>query len=72
MLLITSRNHRIHHLQDRESQMHNFGAVFSIWDRVFSTYSSIGSGKEAVFGASKASQKSFLEMQKETVMQLFK
>lgn len=39
LFLVTPRNHRIHHYHDRESQMHNFGSVFSIWDRVFGTYS---------------------------------
>ncbi len=37
-LLVTPHNHRIHHDQASRNQNSNFGAVFSIWDRLFGTY----------------------------------
>ncbi len=72
LFLITPRNHRIHHYQDRYSQGHNFGAVFSIWDRIFSTYTNNEKVNVAGFGVQGYKQKSFFDMQKETVMQFFK
>lgn len=70
--LVTPRNHRIHHYQDRFSQNHNFGAVFSIWDRLLSTYTTTEIKNESTLGVTGYKQKNFLEFQKETVTQFFK
>jgi sterol desaturase/sphingolipid hydroxylase (fatty acid hydroxylase superfamily) len=35
---VTPGNHKIHHDQSEKNQHSNFGAVFSIWDRLFGTY----------------------------------
>ncbi len=69
---MTPRNHRIHHYQDRFSQNHNFGAVFSIWDRLLSTYTTTEIKNESTLGVTGYKQKNFLEFQKETVTQFFK
>jgi sterol desaturase/sphingolipid hydroxylase (fatty acid hydroxylase superfamily) len=66
--LVTPRNHRIHHYDDRESQMHNFGSVFSVWDRLCGTY--LQKEKDgASFGLSGYEGRNIFAMQKETVMQ---
>jgi sterol desaturase/sphingolipid hydroxylase (fatty acid hydroxylase superfamily) len=36
-ILITPAMHRRHHERDRATSECNYGAVFSIWDRVFGT-----------------------------------
>ena len=38
LIFITPQLHRIHHDQEEKHQRSNFGAVFSIWDRLFGTY----------------------------------
>jgi sterol desaturase/sphingolipid hydroxylase (fatty acid hydroxylase superfamily) len=72
IFLVTPRNHRIHHYHDRYSQAHNFGAVFSLWDRLFFTYTDDLRGKDVRFGVDDHMPIDFLSMQKETVMQFFK
>ena len=37
-ILVTPNNHRTHHDQEERHQNSNFGGVFSIWDRLFGTY----------------------------------
>ena len=37
-ILVTPRNHRIHHDQVESHQRCNFSGVFSLWDRLFGTY----------------------------------
>jgi sterol desaturase/sphingolipid hydroxylase (fatty acid hydroxylase superfamily) len=69
--LVTPRNHRIHHYDDRESQMHNFGAVFSLWDRLLGTYSDTRK-KEELFGIQGYTQIDMFDLQKKSVMQFFK
>lgn len=39
-ILITPRNHAIHHDSATEHHNSNYGVMFSIWDRMFGTYSS--------------------------------
>jgi sterol desaturase/sphingolipid hydroxylase (fatty acid hydroxylase superfamily) len=71
--LVTPRNHRIHHYQDRFSQSCNFGAVFSIWDRLFSTYTAKEiKNNDDMYGVSGYQQKNIFSLQKETVAQFFK
>lgn len=36
--LVTPHNHRIHHDNKSQHQNNNFGGVFSVWDRLFGTY----------------------------------
>jgi sterol desaturase/sphingolipid hydroxylase (fatty acid hydroxylase superfamily) len=73
LFLVTPRNHRVHHYHDRYSQTHNFGAVFSIWDRIFSTYTDGKKEKRMeVFGIEGTIPKNFFEMEKETVIQFFR
>lgn len=38
LFFITPNNHRTHHDQVSTNQNSNFGGVFSIWDRMFGTY----------------------------------
>ena len=38
LIFITPSNHRIHHAQNPEYIDANYGGVFIIWDRIFSTY----------------------------------
>ncbi len=37
-LLVTPGLHHLHHAQDRLTHDHNFGQIFSFWDRLFGTY----------------------------------
>ena len=37
-LLVTPQSHRIHHSTQPQHWEHNFGAVFSVWDRLFRTH----------------------------------
>ena len=37
-IFVTPHNHRIHHDQALVHQQGNFGAIFSLWDRLFGTY----------------------------------
>ena len=37
-VFVTPRYHHIHHSSDRDQHDGNFGALFSIWDRLFGTY----------------------------------
>jgi sterol desaturase/sphingolipid hydroxylase (fatty acid hydroxylase superfamily) len=70
--LITPNNHRVHHYDDRYGQSHNFGAVLSIWDRLFSTYLDPKVEKEEVFGIAGNTHMNFLYMQKKAVVQFFR
>lgn len=71
--LVTPRNHRIHHYQDRFSQNHNFGAVFSVWDRLLSTYTAKEiKNNDDTYGVAEYKQKNIFDVQKETVIQFFK
>ena len=38
LIFVTPHSHRIHHDQTLTNQNSNFGGVFSIWDRLFGTY----------------------------------
>jgi sterol desaturase/sphingolipid hydroxylase (fatty acid hydroxylase superfamily) len=35
--MVTPQSHRVHHSDQPEHYDHNFGAVLSIWDRIFHT-----------------------------------
>ncbi len=48
LLLITPSNHKIHHDSRRENQDSNYGAIFSIWDRMFGTFKN--SSEKITFG----------------------
>lgn len=37
-IFVTSDMHRIHHSEEVPEQSRNFGEIFSVWDRIFSTY----------------------------------
>jgi sterol desaturase/sphingolipid hydroxylase (fatty acid hydroxylase superfamily) len=37
-LLVTPRTHLMHHSTNRWESSHNYGAIFSVWDRLFGTY----------------------------------
>jgi len=39
MLMITPAMHRVHHSREVREQNTNFGTVFSVWDKLFGTYS---------------------------------
>lgn len=69
--LVTPRNHRIHHYKDRYSQAHNFGSIFSIWDKIFFTYTNESNGSNASFGMTDITHKGIIKMQKDSVAQLF-
>ena len=36
---MTPNNHKFHHDQELKHQYSNYGGLFSIWDRMFGTYS---------------------------------
>jgi len=51
-VLVTTDTHRIHHSVIFEQANSNYGAVLSVWDRLFGTYTSIGRAEhdQIVFG----------------------
>lgn len=58
-LFIVPAGHRVHHSTRRDEHDHNYGAVFSVWDRLFRT------GKEAVpadIGLARVSDQNFGEL----------
>lgn len=70
--LVTPCSHSVHHRNDRQSQSHNFGAVFSVWDRMLGTY--LKKVPRAAHDGNdiQKTYKNFLQLQKETVSQFFK
>lgn len=38
-VLIDNRAHRVHHSRDQKDYDQNFGVLFTLWDRIFGTYS---------------------------------
>lgn len=46
-IFVTPRFHLVHHFSDRTLQNNNFGFVFSVWDRLFGTYSDPGTVDES-------------------------
>jgi sterol desaturase/sphingolipid hydroxylase (fatty acid hydroxylase superfamily) len=71
-IFITPHNHRVHHHTDRVHQMHNFGAVLSVWDRLFGTYMNTPKEEKEEFGIPNTSQADFMRMQQKTITQFFK
>lgn len=52
-LLVTPAMHRIHHSPDMPETNSNYGAVFSVWDRIFGTYRRPEAGRGQRFGLSR-------------------
>ncbi len=68
-LFITPHMHRIHHDQAERNQRSNFGAVFSIWDRIFGTYTpEITTFTPGIRGYE---QENFIKMETEPVRNYF-
>jgi len=49
-VFVTPRYHHIHHSSDAKLHDGNYGAVFTIWDRLFGTYVDPGANKPKTFG----------------------
>lgn len=58
-LLIVPSLHRVHHSVLREEHDHNYGAVFSIWDRVFGTLAEL---EPAELGLRGIPEQGFIEL----------
>jgi sterol desaturase/sphingolipid hydroxylase (fatty acid hydroxylase superfamily) len=52
-LLVTPAMHRIHHSPDMPETNSNYGAIFSLWDRMFGTYRRPSPGRGQIFGLRK-------------------
>ena len=52
-LLVTPAMHRIHHSPDMPETNSNFGAILSVWDRIFGTYRRPEGGRPQEFGLRK-------------------
>ncbi len=70
VVFITPRTHKIHHYEDRESQMSNYGSFLSLWDKIFFTYSK----REKDIDANKEgyTYQDVIRMEKESFLQFFK
>lgn len=49
VVFVTPRNHRVHHSVELDEQQCNFGAVLTVWDRLFGTFRPVARGP-LVFG----------------------
>jgi len=52
-LLVTPAMHRIHHSPDMPETNSNYGAILSVWDRIFGTYRRPDAGRLQQFGLRK-------------------
>ena len=52
-IFVTPAMHRIHHSPLEPETNSNFGATFSVWDRIFGTYRTHGEAKEMNYGLAK-------------------
>ncbi len=52
-LLVTPAMHRVHHSPDMPETNSNYGAILSIWDRLFGTYRQPDTGRPPIFGLRK-------------------
>ncbi|MBI3258247.1 MAG: sterol desaturase family protein [Ignavibacteriae bacterium] len=60
-LFVTQQYHLVHHGIEMKDQNSNFGGVFTLWDRLFGTYSTNKNVK--VFGIEGYSQNNFIKIQ---------
>ena len=60
-LLIVPYLHRVHHSTRREEHDHNYGALFSVWDRMFGTLAEL---EPAEIGLKQVEAQNFLELVK--------
>lgn len=58
-IIIVPYLHKVHHSVRREEHDHNYGAVFSIWDRVFNTMIEV---KPSEIGLKYVKARSFMEL----------
>jgi sterol desaturase/sphingolipid hydroxylase (fatty acid hydroxylase superfamily) len=68
-LFITPSNHRNHHDQNREYQDSNYGGVFSVWDRMFGTYTKSIDIKNFKPGIKGYHQDNFIKIQIDPVVE---
>ena len=54
LFFVTPSNHRVHHAQNDLYVDRNYGGVFIIWDRLFSTYQEEKDGERCVYGIRSA------------------
>ena len=69
LFLITPSNHRNHHDQKIPNQNTNFGAIFSIWDRMFGTYSEPIEEKDFIPGIKGYKQDNFIKIQTDPMVE---
>ncbi len=60
-IIITPYLHRVHHSTRREEHDSNYGAVLSVWDRLFGTLAEL---KPAAIGLNKSSRPGFINLLK--------
>lgn len=70
LLFITPRIHRIHHDQVEKHQQSNFGAVFSLWDRLFGTY--VDEIPSFTPGIKGYEQDNFIKMETDPIKEYFR
>ncbi len=68
-LLVTPSSHKTHHDQRKENQNSNYGAIFTIWDRMFCTYTA--PKKYHVFGIQDYVEDNFITMETKPVISYF-
>ena len=65
-IFITPQTHIVHHDQEIKHQNSNFGAMFSIWDRMFGTYT--GRVYAITPGIKKYEQNNFIKMESDPIV----
>lgn len=70
LLFITPTNHKIHHDQRVKYQNSNYGNIFSIWDRMFGTYTS--HLEDISLGIENYKQDNFLKMETDPFVRYYK
>ena len=69
-LFITPENHRVHHDEHIENQNSNYGNLFSVWDRMFGTFTR--TKENIVFGIKGYHQDNFIKMETDPILNYFK
>ena len=68
--LVTANTHRNHHDEREENQNSNYGAIFTIWDKMFRTFTK--PKLHLVFGIKGYQEDNFIKMETSPILNFFK
>ena len=70
IIFVTPQYHLIHHSQNIKNHNSNFGVLFSIWDRMFGTYTKNMSGN--LFGVKDYYQSNFIKVHTDPMVDYYR